>query len=92
MENHAEVLGDTERKVAYSKHTLCWRYIKNAVAKSNSKYIVIIPIDEMVTWSSGNRPRFVLWFFADLFGTSLNACTSTAESQNFTYVQQCVKS
>ena len=75
MENHAEVLGDTERKVAYSKHTLRWPDIKNNVVKSNSKYIVIISIDEMVTWSSVNRPCFVLWVVADLFGASLNACT-----------------
>ena len=32
MENHAEVLGYTELKVAYSKHTLGWPHIKNAVA------------------------------------------------------------
>jgi len=32
MENHAEVLGDTERKFAYSKHTLRSPDIKNAVA------------------------------------------------------------
>jgi len=92
MENHAEVLGDTERKIAYSKHTLRWPDIKNAVAKSNSKYIVIISIDEMVTWSRGNRPRFVSWVVADLFGPSLHACTSTAESQAFTYVQPGVRS
>jgi hypothetical protein len=92
MENQAEVLGDTERKYAYSKHTLRWPDIKKAVAKSNSKYIVIIPIDEMVTWSSRNRPRFGLWVVAYLFGPSLNACTSTAESQAFTYVQPGVRS
>jgi hypothetical protein len=56
MENHAEVLRDTERKVAYSKLTLRCPDIKNAVDKSNNKYIVIISIDEMMTWSSGNRP------------------------------------
>jgi len=80
MENHAEVLGNNERKVAYSKHTLRWSDIKNAVAKSNRKYIVIISIDEMVKWNSGNRPRFVLWVVVDLFGASLNACASTAEN------------
>jgi hypothetical protein len=57
-------------------------------SKKNSKYIVIISIDEMVKWNSGNRPRFVLWVSADLFGASLNAWTSTA----FTYVQQGVRS
>jgi hypothetical protein len=68
MENHAEVLGNTAGTVAYSKHTLRWPDINNAVAKSNSKYNVIISIDEMVMWNSGKRPRFGLWVVADLFG------------------------